>query len=80
MRKLSTTLVNNTKGDRKLVTLARNDNEYGVDLETVSNRGRSTFETLADGVDLGTAHYYYIQKILVLNTEGYLIEFAAAYE
>lgn len=81
MKKIRTTMINSKARDRKLVELTKIEGGYEVTLETVKF-GRSTFETLATGIDFGAAHFCYVQKILVLHSDGYLIELGgmAAYE
>jgi hypothetical protein len=76
MKAMKTSLVNYTDKTRKLVVLRRDRNSetYTVTLESINKRGGSEMETLVEGVELSGAHFRYIQKIMVLQTEGYLME------
>lgn len=74
MQKLVTGVVNNKLRTRKSVTLTKNDTDgYDVAVETCKFNRYQT-EVLVSNAPLQAAHFRYVQHILSLHSDGYLIE------
>lgn len=73
MQKLVTGLVNNKLRTRKTVTLTANGDGYDVAVETCKFNRYQT-EVLVSNAQFHAAHFRYIQRILTLHSDGYLIE------